>query len=244
MPRRGDLRIMKKTVCIIALLVAATCCTGGPALPDALVFRNSCCVRQPLRNGTIRRVAVLEPRNATGSAEAAGKVMGPFTARLMETRRFELVERAQIDKVLQELKLGLSGIVDEKTAKEAGRLLGADAVITGEITAFQHDAKPFEYKYSRERAELLPLPPGDRTPSIIGVPAETRTYTVEKYYVSVSFTLRMIAVGSGEIVWSRHVSRSFGMREGEYEIRNVYDLLDRIVNAAVQEAVCDFAPAS
>jgi hypothetical protein len=52
----------------------------------------------------------------------------------------------------------------------------------------------------------------------------------------------MISVATGEVVWSRSVTRSFGMREGEYEIRNVYALFDKLAEAAAQEAVHDFMP--
>lgn len=222
------------------LLLALSACVGGPTLPPALECL-SCPPNPRPQLAGIKRVAVLELTNNSGNREASTKITGPFTARLMASGRFDLVERAQIDKAVQELRLGLSGLVDPKSAKEAGRLLGADAVIVGEITNFQVEVKPFEYKYSRDRADLIPLPPGEKNPAIVSMPAETRSYTVEKYYVSVGFTLRMIQVESGEIVWTRHVSRSFGMREGEYEIRNVNLLLDKLIDAAVAEAMCDFS---
>jgi PBP1b-binding outer membrane lipoprotein LpoB len=225
-----------------ALLVTAIIfiagCAVTPRMPEALDSGHCTC--QPLHLNGIRRIAVLELKNLTGSREANEKIMGPFIAGLMNTHRFELMERSQIDKVIQELELAQSGLVDTKAAKEAGNLLGADAVIVGEITNFQAEVKPFEYKYSRDHANMLNLPPGDKTQAIVGVPAETRTYTVDKYYASLGFSLRMIAVDSGEVIWSRHVSRSFGMREGEYEIRNIYTLLDLLVAAAVKEAICDF----
>lgn len=222
-------------------LLALTGCAGGPSLPPAL--RPAACMppAHQAQMKVVKRVAVLDLKNSSSTADASEKVTGPFTAKLMETRRFDLVERARIDQVIQELKLGMSGLVDAQSVKEAGRLLGADAIIVGEITNFQVEVKPFEYKYSRDRADLIPLPPGDKKPSLVTVPSETRTYTVDKYYVSVGFTLRMIVVETGEIVWTRHVARSFGMREGEYEIRNVNLLLDKLIDAAASEAACDFS---
>lgn len=232
--------MLKNTVILLSLMFVLGGCAGDPKLPDALVYKH--CPRQAVKIPGVRRAAIMDLKNVTSDPDASQKVMGLITAELLNARKFELVERSQIYRVMDELKLGMSGLVDEKHAKSAGRMLGADAVIIGEITSFQHEEKPFEYKYSRERGRLLPLPPGDRTPDIIGLPAETRTYTVEKYYVSVGFALRMIAIESGEIIWSRHVTRSFGMREGEYDIRNVNILLDKILAAAVREAVCDLSP--
>ncbi|MBJ6723514.1 CsgG/HfaB family protein [Geomesophilobacter sediminis] len=233
--------MLKWSMVFLATVSALTAgCATAPSLPPALQVRQCREPAQRPRLNGMKRVAVLELKNCTASPDASEKVVGPFTAGLMETGRFDLVERNRIDKVIQELKLGMSGLVDTKTAKEAGRMLGADAVIVGEVTNYQVEVKPFEYKYSRDKTDLMPLPPGEKTPTIVTVPAETRTYTVDKYYVSVGFTLRMVAVESGEIVWSRHVAKSFGMREGEYEIRNVNLLLDKILDAAVAEAMCDF----
>ena len=231
---------MKRTFGIICALVFLEGCMMQPQLPDALVFKG--CAKQPVKAAGIRRLAVMEFQNHTGSKEAPGRVLGLLTSELMKTGRFELVERSQIDRALREVALGQAGALDEKTAKEAGRLMGADAVLVGEITGFQHESTPMEYRYERERVQGIPLPPGDRTSNFLNVPAEKRTYTVEKYNASIGFSLRMISVATGEVVWSRSVTRSFGMREGEYEIRNVYALFDKLAEAAAQEAVHDFMP--
>ena len=45
-----------------------------------------------------------------------------------------VVERDQLDKLLAEQKLGMSGLIDESTVVEAGRLLGANYMIISKIT--------------------------------------------------------------------------------------------------------------
>jgi len=45
-----------------------------------------------------------------------------------------VVERDQLDKVLSEQKLGMSGLIDESTVVEAGKLLGANYMIISKIT--------------------------------------------------------------------------------------------------------------
>jgi len=45
-----------------------------------------------------------------------------------------VVERDQLDKVLNEQKLGMSGLIDESTAVEAGRLLGANYMVISKLT--------------------------------------------------------------------------------------------------------------
>lgn len=65
---------------------------------------------------------------------ALGEVVSEwFITSIVKTGRFEVVERNQLNKILQEQKLGLTGIIDQKTASKIGKVLGADAIITGSI---------------------------------------------------------------------------------------------------------------
>ncbi len=54
---------------------------------------------------------------------------------LSKSKRFELVERNRIDKIIEEQKLALSGLIDEKSAIEVGKLSGAEYVVIGNITS-------------------------------------------------------------------------------------------------------------
>lgn len=55
---------------------------------------------------------------------------------LAESKKYTLVEREQMEKVIAEQKLGASGAVTAQTAAKIGRLLGAQYIITGAITEF------------------------------------------------------------------------------------------------------------
>lgn len=232
---------MHRPVALCALIIFACGCVTTPPLPDELVFRPAG-PKQRVDLQGIRRLAVTEFRNYTDNKEAPARLEGLLTAELQKTGRFDLLERSRLEQALKETALGQTGLVDEKTAKEAGKLIGADAVLVGEISSCQHEVKQIEYRYQRDRSQVIPLPPGDRMSDIVTLPSESRTYTVEKYNASIGFSLRLISVGTGEVLWSRHVARSFGMREGEYEIRNVNALFDKLVEAAVREAMYDLMP--
>lgn len=56
---------------------------------------------------------------------------------LKPAKKIELIERSQLDKVLQEHQLGQSGAVDEKTAVKIGQLVGANHLLLGAV--FQTD---------------------------------------------------------------------------------------------------------
>jgi curli biogenesis system outer membrane secretion channel CsgG len=55
---------------------------------------------------------------------------------LVESGQFRVMERQQLQSVLQEQGLSLSGAVDEKTAVKVGKLLGCQLVLFGAVTDF------------------------------------------------------------------------------------------------------------
>jgi len=74
------------------------------------------------------------------------KMSDMLTTSLVKTARFEIVERNKIDKVFKEQNFGMSGMVDENTAAEVGKLLGAEYVVFGSITsATRKDIDKFGY---------------------------------------------------------------------------------------------------
>lgn len=50
------------------------------------------------------------------------------------TNRFKLVERTQLEKILAEQSLGMSGVLDASTAAEIGKGIGVDAIVLGNVT--------------------------------------------------------------------------------------------------------------
>ena len=65
---------------------------------------------------------------------AADDVLEDLSTALAKTGTFELVERSQLDKVLQELRIQNSGLIDSATAMKLGKLVGAKAVLIGSIS--------------------------------------------------------------------------------------------------------------
>ena len=88
------------------------------------------------------KIAVIEFSDLDGNITAFGKFISEeLITRLFLTNRFEVVERNLLNKVLEEHKLNVSGIVDENSIKELGRILGVDAIATGSITDIGTDLK-------------------------------------------------------------------------------------------------------
>lgn len=55
---------------------------------------------------------------------------------LAESKKYTIIEREKLEKVMEEQKLGASGAVTPQTAAKIGRLLGANYIITGSVTEF------------------------------------------------------------------------------------------------------------
>ncbi len=90
---------------------------------------------QSLANKQKTKIAVIEFSDLNGNITEFGKYLSEeLITRLFLTDRFEVVERNMLNKILEEQQLNMSGLVDEDTIKELGRILGVDAIASGSIT--------------------------------------------------------------------------------------------------------------
>ncbi len=89
---------------------------------------------EPLLKSAAPRIAAVVPFSVSGTDEDLGQAAGHFLeSALAGISYLRLVERSRVDEILKELKLQKSGYIDRGSAVEAGRLLGAGLIITGNI---------------------------------------------------------------------------------------------------------------
>jgi curli biogenesis system outer membrane secretion channel CsgG len=98
-----------------------------------------------------RRVAVLDFDYATvhqyvydlfGSDQDIGKgIADMLVTNLVRNGTYSVIERKQLDRVLQEQNFQQSGRADPSSAVQLARILGVDAIIIGSITQFGRDDK-------------------------------------------------------------------------------------------------------
>lgn len=82
-----------------------------------------------------RTIAVTEFSDLHGNITDFGKfVSEELITRLFQTRKFRVIERHLLNKIIEEQKLQLDGFIDPKSAQELGQLLGVDAITSGTIT--------------------------------------------------------------------------------------------------------------
>lgn len=85
------------------------------------------------------RTAVLPPSATTPSLSQGQGLYDYAGMALLRTGRFTVVDRLAVDQILREQEFSYSGVVDQATAVQLGRLLGAEAVMMVSITSVSHD---------------------------------------------------------------------------------------------------------
>ncbi|MBQ9420020.1 MAG: hypothetical protein IJU31_06580 [Synergistaceae bacterium] len=120
---------------------------------------------------------------AYGVPDGMAAGISDFFARLLfKADDIMLVERERLDDVARELRLGMSGLVDPKSAAEIGKLAGADYMLLGSITNLGHGAS----------GGYVPLP--------------FVSLSVNQQKVKADLDVRVVKVETGEIVFAEGAS--------------------------------------
>lgn len=109
---------MRKTIIILTVLILVLTAASSSLADDRV------------RLGIMRfdsKTYDVPDRMASAITDIFGRV-------LFKSKGIMLVERERLDEVMKELKLGMSGLVDEETAAEIGRLAGCEYMLMGSIT--------------------------------------------------------------------------------------------------------------
>ncbi|HEY6837251.1 MAG TPA: FlgO family outer membrane protein, partial [Geobacteraceae bacterium] len=85
------------------------------------------------------KIAVLDfQQNGRFDTPDVGKMVAEwFTTSLVETGRFDIIERRLLQQLIEEQKIGTSGIIDPRSASQIGKVLGVKTVVTGTVQSFE-----------------------------------------------------------------------------------------------------------
>ena len=85
---------------------------------------------------TVLKTAVVEfTERGELSMQDAGAIIAEWlTTALNKTGAFEVYERLSLATLMEEHKLGMTGMMDEETAAEIGRIRGVEAIVTGSVS--------------------------------------------------------------------------------------------------------------
>ncbi|MBN1410398.1 MAG: hypothetical protein JW969_06105 [Spirochaetales bacterium] len=94
------------------------------------------------KGDTNQKIVVLPFTDLDGGKLDLGDLIAEdLTTQLFLTKKFDIIERKLLDKILNENELAISGIIDETTAKKIGKISGASSICSGTIVAFEKTIK-------------------------------------------------------------------------------------------------------
>ena len=132
------------------------------------------------------KIAVMDFVNMNGEITKLGRYMSEeLTTRLYLTGKFEVIERKLLDKIIEEQKISMSGMIDESSAVELGRVLGVDAIASGTITDLGTSVKVNARLISAESGKLfsvasVEIPKNDKVKVLLSQNVSSTTTTAVK----------------------------------------------------------------
>ncbi len=132
-------------LCLVAALAEAQQApppAAGQAPPAQPQGRRKLLAIYDFDYGTVRNYSIA----AFGSDVDVGKgITDLLTTMLVKDGTYRLVDRKILDKIMAEQNFSNSDRADPKSAAKLGKLLGADAIITGSITQFGNETQNQNY---------------------------------------------------------------------------------------------------
>ena len=163
--------------------------------------------------GSRLSVAVLTFASNEKAQNLAESVTEKLVTQLVNLRRFRVIERSALDKIMEEQKLGMTGFVDDETAVKVGKLAGADLIILGRINIEIGFAKVSARGIDTETSELIVAKEADSGNTNI----ETIEYLVEQVAIDIYNDLPLVEgiimeVEDNQIILS--IGSEVGVRKG------------------------------
>jgi hypothetical protein len=192
----------------------------------------------------MKTVAVL-PFNGPSGTEIASETEGILGSVNIDGKPyFTLVDRMLLDKTISEMALSQSGMVDQRTAAEVGKIVGAQGIYTGAVTL----SKCTEGHYTQERQECVQrqIKYDKKGNAYEGDCISWRKYNVNctKRVANFSYSPKLIEVRTGKIVYSNNLTgttESAGCEDGQPAKSDV-ELLGQAKEIAKREFRTDIAP--
>ena len=146
-----------------------------------------------------------------------------MVAQMVGLRRFKVIERSALDRVMKEQKLQSSGLVDEQTAVKVGKVAGADAIVLGSITILGRSTKVNARVIDTETSETIVahyetvegsnIDDIERVVGNLAIAIYNELPLVEGYILSGDVDTYWIDIGSNKGI--RKGSKCVAFREGE-----------------------------
>jgi len=143
-----------------------------------------------------------------------------LTTALVKTGKYSVIERKQINQILQEQQLGQTGTVTQQSAAQTGKMLGVELAVIGAVT---------EFGYSKKELGGLLKSKGFG----LGVGSQKATVAVD---------VRLVNTTTGEIITSENIrkeesAKGLSVQTPDVGFRSETDFDNSLVGKATRAAV-------
>ncbi|MEO8588298.1 MAG: CsgG/HfaB family protein [Flavobacteriales bacterium] len=173
---------------------------------DAPALRQECITKGQFT------VAVLPFTSEQKGNAMAAKVQAYAMTALTSTGDpfLKVVDRENIDRILEEQRLGLSGVVDEQTAVRVGNLIGAQAVLMGVLVDYREEPGNVR-RSTKDGFESYRVEQTNRETGEKYYVTKYKAARYSEYYqenkVYLTFSYRLVSLETGEVLVSRVVEK-------------------------------------
>lgn len=238
---RKEKKVRKKSYVITA--VTAFCLAVLGCAPPSVVINQLVPGNAP-EAPKLRRVAVL-PFDGPRGKEVAAELEASLSNITIDGKQyFEFIDRMSIDKVLKEMNLSMTGLVDATTAVKVGKMTGAQGIYTGVITT----ARVSDNTYRENRTRCIrTVTKYDKNGKAYEVCGEQESYSVPciNREAIFSFTPKLINVETGRIAYANNLdgkAQSAACRDAATPLVDAQQLADQAKRTALEKIRKDIAP--
>ena len=188
---------MKKWALALLASLCVAACTPNTVLSPTYNFNQ------------IDRIGVMAFSNSWADLNGVENLFAKYLIRY----GFKVVERAQLESILREHNISVSGYLDPATTREIGRILGVDVLLIGEVSSYTPARTELTLTASRHsesrpviRQDVMRMPDGTYvgyqrpmgTQFSNSVDVRPTEYTIN---AKVALIAKLVDVQTAEIVW-------------------------------------------
>lgn len=176
-------------------------------------YKDAAQLREQARKEAAITVSVLPFQNYTRQNNIERSIQSSVVSSILALKSpfIDLVDRENLEAILEEQKFGLSGQVDEATAAKVGNLLGVKAVLIGKVTNFSENTGSLRSE-DRVAYESYQVRERDATTGQMQNVTKYRRSSYREFYndktVSVTFEYQLISSETGRILASNVVTKN------------------------------------
>ncbi|MCX6182181.1 MAG: hypothetical protein NT150_09665 [Bacteroidetes bacterium] len=174
-------------------------------------------------------IAFLPFENVTYERGAAERLSAKILNEVLQNKGpfLKVIDRQNIDVLLKEQKLGMIGVVDDKSAANAGNIIGAKAVLIGKVLEIKVSESPVVAQKTKGYESYLIKKLNPQTGQYYNETAYKKVIYTDyngSRNVTCSFQYKLISAETGEILMSNIISHTesssvhYANYDGDYNL--------------------------